>query len=35
METDLAALRADQKTWHIRIDTLNKSREEMKNKFYE
>lgn len=35
MQTDLIALRAEQKTWVGRIETANKAKEEMKNKFYE
>ena len=35
METDLIALRAEQKTWVGRIDAVNKVREEMKNQIYE
>lgn len=35
METDLKALREDQKTWVGRIETLNKAREEMKSQLYE
>jgi len=35
METDLVALRVEQKTWVGKIDTVNKAREEMKNQVYE
>jgi hypothetical protein len=35
MQTDLIALRAEQKTWVGRIENVNKAKEEMKNKLYE